>query len=96
MYTWSLASYARKRLCAGHGNAVCTVRLVGGMLVSGGYVDYQRVKVWRLVEGGGECVATLQHEVWVWGVAVLPRGGVAAVVGDKDLGAGLLAWRRLV
>jgi WD40 repeat protein len=90
VYTWSLASYARTRTLEGHGGSVCTVRLVGGVLVSGGNDD--RVKVWRLAEGGGECVATLQHEASVYGVAVLPSGGVAAVA-NNYVGGGLLAWR---
>jgi WD40 repeat protein len=90
VYTWSLASYARTRILAGHDGYVLTVRLMGGVLVSGGYND-KLVKVWRLDESGGECVATLQHETAVFGVVMLPSGSVVAV-GDKAKGGALLVW----
>ena len=72
-----------------HSSNVNTVRLLGGVLVSGGFYD-KRAKVWELEDGGAACVATLEHEAMVLGVAVLPSGAVAAVGSGS---AGVRAWR---
>lgn len=101
---WSLSSASRGRgptctrvLDPALGSAalscVNAVRITGDMLVSG---QHGCVKVWKLIVGGGECVATLEHErVATCGVVVLPSGAIAAV-GDGSEGygsGGVFVWR---
>ena len=92
--TYSLVTLECTRTFEAHDGRIAivwTVRLLGGVLVSGGGSD-KRVKVWELEDGGAACVATLEHEARGYGVAVLPSGAGAAG-GDKDQGGGVLVWR---
>ena len=91
---WSLQNFSCLRTFK-HGASgfvatpVFSVRLVGGVLVSGG--EDKTVKLWSLAGAGDEqteSVATLVHGATVRGVAISPRGFVAAAGRQK-----LVVWK---
>ena len=88
--TWSLVTLECTRTFEAHDGWVYTVRLLGGVLVSGG--SDRRVRVWGLA-AGGECVATLEHTACVNGLAVLPTGAVAAAGHHNENASGVRVWR---
>ena len=88
---WSLASKAclLKLEHSSIGLPLFCVRLLGGVLVSGG--EESTVKVWSLARGGGpmgECVATLAHGSSVKGLAISAQGFVSSGGGST-----LVVWR---
>ena len=83
---WSLSSFCCLRtLTHGSGfvaNAVFSVRLVGGVLVSGS--EDKTLKIWSLTpEDEGECIATLTHGATVKGLALSRKGGLLASAGGN-------------
>ena len=88
---WSLASFQCLRTFEHRGganvgvnsflnNPVHSVRLSGGVLLSGGLE--QTIKLWSLAPGGS-CVATLTHGGTVTGLAISRQGGFVASSGGK-------------
>ena len=91
MRLWSLTSFACTRtLTHSGGSPVLSVRLLGGVLVSGG--QDKHLRLWSLANNG-ECIGTYEHGAIVRGLHVSPLGFIASAGGSMNTRSSLRIWR---